>query len=205
MTPIPALQLPKLVTQADLNKLAAPDETHEIHIIVRRIVNQAPYTLRGRLRQYIVQRDQKRGAHILRVPLSVWMAGCPINTVIQNDSICYDITSTRTFTKSPLTFEMWRIAGDKETAPVPTAEIPAEAREQFAAILDTLDAPEVVRQAFSLAANGDTASLADLHEDIKADIAKESERKPLTAAERQKKRRERLKAEKEAAKQLQPA
>lgn len=105
----PTIALPKLVTNEALAALASPNETHEVHVIVRRIVNHAPYTLRGRRRQYIVSRDPVRNAHILKVPISVWMAGCTDGTVNENDSIAYDIQSSRTSLKAPLTFEVWPI------------------------------------------------------------------------------------------------
>lgn len=109
------MTLPRIVTNAVLQQLAAPGETHEVHVIVRRIANAAPYTLRGRHRQYIVSRDVARNAHILKVPLSLWMASCVENKPIaENDSIAYDIQSTRTGLKSPLTFEVWPIAGKTE-------------------------------------------------------------------------------------------
>lgn len=103
------MKLPAIVTNAALQALASPTETHEVHVIVRRIANAAPYTLRGRKRQYIVSRDSRRGAHILVVPLSVWMAGCSPDRVAENDSIAFDIQSSRTGLKAPLTFEMWPI------------------------------------------------------------------------------------------------
>lgn len=275
------MTIPRLCTQEALLKLAKPDETHEVHIIVRRIANQAPYTLRGRARQYIVQRDPKRAAHILRVPLSVWMDGVKSGTVVQNDSICYDIMSNRTAVKAPLTFEVWKVGADAPESEIkqpeailelfetlvlrlaqannpesykqhltpylekaagrisqpPTVEmfkagertdilefiermdwldpdekskksaadqpeIAREADDGFLAILKLLNAPECVAKAYLMALASDVAALGTLHDEIKADL----EKAPMTAAERQRKRREKLKADKEAkAKQLQPA
>jgi hypothetical protein len=109
------MNIPAIVTNNALRLLASPEETHEVHVIVRRLVNQAPYTLRGRRRQYVVSRDTSRNAHILIVPLSVWMHG--INKekpVMENDSIAYDLQATRTALKSPLTFEIWPV---KKQAP----------------------------------------------------------------------------------------
>lgn len=206
MTPTPAIKLPAIVTQAALDKLRAPDETHEVHIIVRRIVNQGPYTLRGRVRQYIITSDKRRGSHILRVPLSVWMAGCPTNTVVQNDSICYDITSTRNFTKSPLTFEMWKIGADaaepEKVEDFQQPEIKQEADDAFRLILKELKAPKVALEAFEMARAGKDSEIGELLDKLKED----RKHQPKTAAERQRARRERLRAEKEAAeKNLAPA
>ena len=105
------MNIPAIVTNAALQLLASPEETHEVHVIVRRMVNQAPYTLRGRRRQYVVSRDTARNAHILKVPLTVWMDGCDASKpVLENDSIAYDLQATRTALKSPLTFEIWPVA-----------------------------------------------------------------------------------------------
>jgi hypothetical protein len=113
------MNLPAIVTNAALQKLADPSDTHEVHVIVRRIANAAPYTLRGRRRQYIVTRCQVRGAHILKVPLSLWMGGCRQDKpVMENDSICYDLQGSRTGLKSPLTFEVWPVEGKQKTSAV---------------------------------------------------------------------------------------
>jgi hypothetical protein len=170
------MKLPSIVTNAVLQSLAAPDETHEVHVIIRHIANAAPYTLRGRRRQYIVARDNKRGSHILRVPLSVWMAGCSSEKFVENDSICFDIQSSRTGLKAPLTFEVWPIkkackgstAGSSETTP----ETPPSPEPQAGYDSGNIDAP------------------------------KPSEPPALTNAQRQAAHRARRKAEKEA---LQPA
>ena len=207
MTPFPAITLPKEINQQVLDKLAKPDETHEIHIIVRRVANAGPYKMRGRLRNYSVARDEKRGAHVLRVPLSVWMAGCPVNTMIQNNSVCYELTGTRSFTKSPLTFEMWKLETDEVAAEkvedFPQPEMQREADDAFLAILEQLTSPPEVVQAFEMVRAGNVAALSELHAKLKEELERKpvatTKPAPMSAADRQRKRRERLQAEKEAA------
>jgi hypothetical protein len=127
------MNIPRIVTDAALKQLAAPDETHEVHVIVRRIANQAPYTLRGRRRMYLVTRDQKRNAHVLRVPLSLWMTDVVADKpVAENDSIAYDIQASRTGLKAPLTFEVWPIEGANVSAK------PAQHSDSIIDLLETL-------------------------------------------------------------------
>lgn len=130
------MNIPRIVTNPALQLLASPGETHEVHVIIRRIANQAPYTLRGRNRQYIVSRDNARNAHILKVPLSVWMHGCDkAKPVAENSSISYDIQSSRTGLKAPLTFEVWPIAGKS----VEAAQVDSQSKcEALLDIMETL-------------------------------------------------------------------
>lgn len=103
--------IPQLVTQRWLDDHRSEDETHEAHILLKRVSHPGAYTLRGSARKYLVERDPRRCAHVLRVPLSLWMFQYPEGPWRHNPSICSDLLSNRSQLKSPLEFTFYPIDG----------------------------------------------------------------------------------------------
>lgn len=96
------MNLPQTVTGEDLAKLAGPEETHAVRVMVRCPGNMGPYTLRGRFRRYLAVRDEAAGCHALDVPLSVWMAGVPDGVYQDNHSVAHDLQASRLSNRRPL-------------------------------------------------------------------------------------------------------
>lgn len=217
------LTLPRTITAAELEKLAAPDETHAVRLIARRVAASVPYTLHGKSRRYVLAKDHTANAHILDIPVSVWMAGAPTGGYVDNLSISHDIQGNRFALKAPLILQVvpWKGAKPTEKPGMPAAE-KAQPLAALRDLAETFGAPPEILTAIDLVASPLNPADVELQlRDIRA-IAiekfaqaekeappapavkrgkrRQSEGPPKSNAERQREFRAKKKAEREAAK-----
>lgn len=113
--------LQKTVTNAMLAANAAPDETGMVRVLVRRVMNKAPYTLRGKLRSYRAEFNQQAGAHCVDVPLSLWQGGIDSGPYRDNNSVAHDIMAARASNMTPLVYLVLPWAGAEAVRPADLA------------------------------------------------------------------------------------
>src|SRR5688500_7871968 len=91
------MNYPNIVTNAFLASVAAPDEQMMVRLIVRHVANLTNYVVHGRKqRHYHFAFDRAANAHVLDVPMSVWMAGVDTKLPARdNDSIAWDLCNKR--------------------------------------------------------------------------------------------------------------
>lgn len=119
------MNLPNLLDNKALAKLAAPDETITVRVIIRQVFNNKPYRLRGRTRHYLADHDPKLNVHVLDVPASVWMKDFPTGTYKDNPSIAHDLQGNRMGAGMvPLLFCVipWKGAEETKTADKPAPD-----------------------------------------------------------------------------------
>jgi hypothetical protein len=97
------MNLPLEINQRVLNELASPADSTTIRVICTSAPNGSAYRLRGKRRQYVFERDNTVGAHVLDVPASLWQHDVPTGPYRENLSICHDI-QTVIGVKVPLVF-----------------------------------------------------------------------------------------------------
>lgn len=117
------MNIPNFIDRRAAAKMAAPDETHCVRVILQKVSNSAPYTVRSRLRRYLFERDGLAGCHVLDVPVSAWMAGTPASGPYRpNPSIASDLqpTAQLPFTIQVIPFK----AKALQAAPVVIEEAP---------------------------------------------------------------------------------
>jgi hypothetical protein len=68
------MNIPNTLSRQTLASLA-PDDTHCVRVILKKVANNAPYLVRGRTRKYLFERNPEVKAHALDIPVSVWMQG----------------------------------------------------------------------------------------------------------------------------------
>ncbi|MCW1885507.1 hypothetical protein OKA04_12275 [Luteolibacter flavescens] len=160
------MNLPQIVTAADLIRFAAPNETHAVRLVIRQINNPGIYTLRGLSRRYLATRDNEIGAHVIDVPVSVWMAGVPKGVYAKNTSIAQDVLGTRNALKTPLMILVvpWKHA----QPPAQTSGTPSSL-ETFKRLAELTGAPEIIMSAISLLSSG--ASTDEIEATLKGQIA----------------------------------
>lgn len=155
------MNLPNLVTNAILAKLASPEETHCVRVIARRCLNQRPLAIRGRHRTYHAEHVAECGYHALDVPLTVWMDGIEPGTYRDNKSIAQDLQATCGPATLPLIFTVLPWRGAKAVTPVveapaaPQADVFTPLEELFA----KMGAPAEVVEALKLAKDGHAGAL----------------------------------------------
>lgn len=141
--------LPKLITNAWLASQAAPDETHMVRVIARNVVSSVGYRLRCKNRTYVFERDGKISAHVLDVPISVWMREVPAGAYRPNMSISHDVAPTP---DAPLTIQV---------LPLRTAQS-TSAMARLAEVARLMGAPPAMMAAIDAAAKGDVEHLDDI-------------------------------------------
>lgn len=186
------MNLPQTIDRREIAQLA-PSDSHAMRVIVRRVVNQAPYRVRGKMHHYLFEWDFQLQAHILDIPQSVWMHEFPESGPYRdNRSIAHDLQGNRAPTDAPLVFLLvpWSgyIANLEETSAMPTHEAePAllSAPDFIGPIRDMLvklNAPDVVLAALDLATGASNAALLDYVASI-PDTETEAEQEAETEAE----------------------
>jgi len=159
--------LQKNVTNQTLAANAAPDETGMVRVIVRRVANKAPYTLRGRKRSYRAEFNQQAGAHCIDVPLSLWQGGVDGGPYRDNDSVAHDIMANRGSTMAPLVYLVLPWAGAERVLPsvLPSGliAVPPDAFSRgvdiFQDMLTRMNAPVEVIEALKLMREGHADAL----------------------------------------------
>lgn len=157
------MNVPNTLTNRALAKLASPDETHAVRVVIRRVMNRGPYTIRGRIRHYIADHDPKLMVHVLDVPASVWMSGFPSGPYKENQSIAHDLQGNRGSSLSPLVFLIvpWK---DAKSNPAATCKdslqveaSPAvkdtESLTMLRVLAEELGAPDLLLSAIDLVAS----------------------------------------------------
>jgi hypothetical protein len=148
--------LPNFLDRRTLASLAAPDETHAVRVIARKISSPVAYRHRGKARTYLFEKDGIIQAHVLDVPVSVWMRDVPGGPYRANASISEDLAPTMNV---PLTFQVIQWGEAKPAAP---AAPPASATtiEELREIAKVLGAPPVMIEAIEHHAAGNANELA---------------------------------------------
>jgi len=95
------MNLPNFIDRKALKARASEGETHAVRLILRRVTSTVPYTLRCRARSYIFERNLKLSAHILDIPLSIWMDQSTAARGVP--ALCDDLRSTDAM---PLSFHV---------------------------------------------------------------------------------------------------
>ena len=114
------MNLPLEINQRVLNELASPADSTNIRVICTSAPNGSAYRLRGKRRQYVFERDNTVGAHVLDVPASLWQHDVPTGPYRENLSICHDI-QTVIGVKVPLVFMIIpRSSTKSDETPAPT-------------------------------------------------------------------------------------
>lgn len=88
------MTLPNTLTTAMLATLAAPDEIHAVRVVLHKVSSQVPYRLRSKLRTYVFEKNRDINAHVLDVPVSVWMHGANNAARRGEGAICQDLQPT---------------------------------------------------------------------------------------------------------------
>lgn len=124
------MNLPIEINQRVLQELASPSDTTAIRVICTSAPNGSAYRLRGKRRQYVFERNNTVGAHVLDIPASLWQHDVPPGPYRENLSLCHDM-QTVTGNKVPLVFMVvpW---GPESTA------VAAEALAENATVLETM-------------------------------------------------------------------
>lgn len=155
------MNLPKIVTNELLASLAAPDETHCMRVLVRRVMNNSPFSIRGRHRTYQAVHVPDCGCHALDVPLSVWQGDIVPGIYRENQSIAHDLQSTLAPGSLPLVFMVLPWKGAKAVAPV--ADVPVASQGDvfgpLAELLAKFNTPPAIVEAFKLARDGQAGAL----------------------------------------------
>lgn len=140
------MNIPNFIDRRTLAKMAAPDETHCVRVILQKVSNSAPYTVRSRLRRYVFERNGLAGCHVLDVPVSVWMQGVPTSGPYrQNPSISDDLQPT---VQLPFTIQVipWKAKVQAPPAVIEQSP-PVEDTEEAEAppVEDTEESPAAAR------------------------------------------------------------
>ena len=194
---------PRLIDEAYLASLAAPNETHAIRLILPVASSNKPYTVHGKNhRIYMFRYDPILCFHKLDVPFSVWTRGVPENDTLvraKENTMPFDLFHRRPTAAGniiPLMIH-WKgyVAPAPDTPTVRIHELPeaiAEAAERAARDEGSAEHRPVV----------DPDSVIDPREPeidrIERRAAEDAERKRLQNAERQRQYRERKKEAAEA-------
>lgn len=173
------MNYPNIITNKFLASVASPTEQMMVRLIIRHVANNSVYNLHGRKnRHYHFEFNRQFNAHILDVPLSVWMDG--VNTAVpaqDNASIAWDLMNKKHSFGSPILIVVpWPNAKaleqrvDAET-PATSPRLSAAGRkavESIDGLAGTLKAPEIVHRAIALVLADDLTDedLAPALEDI---------------------------------------
>lgn len=152
------MNLPKNVTNADLARLASPDEQTFVRLAIFRPVNSYDATIRGNLHTYNFSQFKEMSCQVLEVPSSVWMAGCG-PTSYRGGTIAYDVmfALARLQIVSVPVVMPW--AGAAAIAAPVAAAPPADVFTPLEDLLAKMDAPGEVIEALNLAKDGHAGAL----------------------------------------------
>lgn len=150
------MNLPSLITQSYLDSIASPDDTIAMRVILRRVNSSAPYTLRGKLRQYSLNFISKIGVHALDVPLTIWNNTINPEKVYQDNlSVAHDMQAARSAHLAPLVIVA--VPYGHHEGKIPAALVPApsdsshrESLREMDKLLRILEAPEQAIDAMGL-------------------------------------------------------
>jgi hypothetical protein len=146
------MKAPTFLDRRTLAKMAAPDETHCVRVILQKVSNSAPYTYRSALRRYLFERDGILGAHILDIPVSLWMAEIPTSGPYRkNASVSDDLKPTQA---TPFTIQVIPWKGAKAPAVANPDCLPL-LRE----IVSSFNPPPAILTALQLTEEGNLESL----------------------------------------------
>lgn len=162
------MNVPNFIDRRTLAKMAAPNETHCVRVILQKVSNSAPYTVRSRLRRYQFERDGIAGCHVLDIPVSVWMLGTPTSGPYRaNPSISSDLQPT---IQLPFTIQVipW-VAKGASTITTESQETASDAPESVAQA-DDPTAPEPAQSP-----SGDPKPAAQADDVASADDDQESD------------------------------
>lgn len=172
------------IDQHSLNKLASPNDTRAVRVVLRQVQNLAPYTVSGRTNQYVLTYDPTLCAHTIDVPESVWMNGIPGGAYQDNHSVAHDIQANRAITLAPLVCLIVPMQGG-QAIPHPSASanngMSAPAAEFLAILRDLFSktgAPPVVMDAMDIADQGDASTLRDFVGSVVVQPPQESNPEP---------------------------
>jgi hypothetical protein len=148
------MNVPSLATTAVLARLARPDESMAMRVILRRVANTGPYTVHGKVRKYVFEYHHKIGAHVLDVPLSVWNSGITHGAYRDNPSIAHDIQATRSVHLAPLVihpipFGNGAVPAALVIAPTEDASMSASLAA-FEVLCRAMDAPSEILEAMQI-------------------------------------------------------
>lgn len=138
------MNLPAQISKSTLAKLGVND-THAVRVILHDVHNPSPCRIRCRTRQYIFERNGALMAHALDIPMSVWMAGVGKGRFRDNRAVCDDFRDV----SQKFTVQIIQLQEMPESA----GNILSELRR----LLNALNAPDQVEQAFEIIGNGANA------------------------------------------------
>ncbi|WP_234043556.1 hypothetical protein [Luteolibacter yonseiensis] len=138
------MNLPIEINQRVLNELASPQDRTAIRVICASVPNPSPYRLRGKRRQYVFERNNTIGAHILDIPASLWQHDIPRGPWRENLSLCHDM-QTVMGVKVPLVFLIipWGEGAQDTDTTAATGE-GSQMLELLRNFFTKLDAPPIV-------------------------------------------------------------
>lgn len=147
--------LPQVLSTSILSKLAAPEETHFVRVLLLRVNNTGVFRHRCKRRQYLFEKVGSAGGHVIDIPLSLWMDGMPRSGAYRdNPSICHDLQPT---VAAPLVIQI-HAYGTAESTEIETeqeGEPTADLTPILSDLLTKLGAPDVMHEAVELLRTGD--------------------------------------------------
>jgi hypothetical protein len=166
------MKLPQTIDKRALAALA-PQDTHAVRVIVRRVANQTPYRVRGKMHHYLVEWDFVLQAHILDIPESVWMHDFPPGPYRDNASISHDIQGCRSVQSAPLVFLLVPYAQEQAQPAVMGAAATPSGIADFIAplkdLLNKLKAPAIMHEAVEVMAEDSVEVFGDFVDSLTVD------------------------------------
>jgi hypothetical protein len=192
------MNLPTTISRQSLAKLALPDESHAVRVILKKVANNAPYLVRGKARRYLFERNPDAKAHCLDIPVSLWMQDVNVfHGYRPGTSIPVDLKPTIT-----LPFMIHVVPWKGAASPAPAAQ--GSALAQIRRLLAGFNPPPAVLAALDLADAGQVDAL-EAHVDKVLDLRANATPEETPAQAKARKMREAKAAKKAAQPQLQPA
>lgn len=140
------MNIPAIISKNTLGSMGEND-THAVRVILHDVHNPSACRVRCRTRQYLFERCGVVMAHVLDIPISVWMAGVGNGRFRDNRAVCDDWREVRQkFTVQVIPWKGSAAIDDR-------GNLLAELRR----LLLALDAPEDVERAFDIIENGANA------------------------------------------------
>ena len=151
------MNIPRIVDNKILAALASPGDTVAVRVIVRRVNNNNPFRIHGKTRHYVATHDRAMGVHCIDVPLSVWMDGIASGGAYRDNlSIAHDLQGDRSQSAAPLIFLVVPF-GNGAVVPAQAPEaagIDVRVLNALRTLSEVLEAPQIMTEAFDLAASG---------------------------------------------------
>lgn len=148
--------IPNEVSSRALKPLAADNETLCVRVIFRNVNNSGVYRHKCRNRTYLFERNGRLNAHVLDIPVSLYMQGVPDGSYRDNTSISHDLqpTAHNGIITQVIPFGDGAANASEDTPKTGVDSAAATNLALLGKLLTKLSAPEIMHEGLKLAQEG---------------------------------------------------